>query len=209
MRLLALAFTVLTSTSMFAADLSGKYSVKGSNPGGSAYTGSLTLVRNGESYALTWDSGGISTGIGIAVGDALAVAVGDGCAVAGYQVNAEGGLDGKWIGPQGGVVASEQAVPGVGTTQGLAGDYVVKGTNPDGKPYKGGLGIVVNEGVLRFSWRTGSNFEGYGIQQEGRIAAVWGNAGCGVVLYRVTADGVLSGIWKYPDSTIGNETATR
>jgi hypothetical protein len=209
MRLLVLALTVLTSTSALAADLSGKYSVKGNNPGGSGYNGTLTLVRKGDAYALSWESGGISTGIGVAFGDALAVAVGDGCAVAGYQVNAEGGLDGKWTGPQGGAVASEQAVPGIGTTKGLAGDYVVKGSNADGKPYKGGLGIVVDDPVLRFSWRTGSNFEGYGIQLENRIAAVWGNPGCGVVLYRVTADGILSGIWKYPDSAIGNETATR
>lgn len=210
MRMTALVLATLTSTSVLAADLSGKYIVEGSNPGGAGgYKGTLTIAKAGDAYALTWDSGGISTGIGVVMGDSLAVAVGAGCAVAGYRMRAEGGLDGTWTGPNGGTVASEQAAPGVGTTKGLIGDYVVNGTNPDGKPYKGALNFAMKGDVLRLSWRTGTNFEGLGIEQEGRVASAWGAPECGVVLYRITADGVLTGIWRYPNTGIGNETAKR
>ena len=210
MQILALALATLASTSVFAADLSGNYIVEGSNPGGAGgYKGTLTIAKAGDAYALTWNAGGTSKGVGVVIGDSLAVAVGAGCAVAGYQTRAEGGLDGAWTGPNGGTVASEQAAPGVGTTKGLLGDYVVNGTNPDGKPYKGGLIVAMKDDMLRLSWRTGSNFEGLGIEQEGRVAAAWGAPECGVVLYRITTDGVLTGIWRYPNTGIGNETAKR
>ncbi len=209
MRLLALAIAVATSTSTLAADLAGNYAVTGSNPGGAGYQGTLVIAKSGSAYSLTWNSGGITTGVGLVIGDSLAVAVGEGCAVAGYKISPEGGLDGAWTGPKGGAVGTEKGTPGVGTTKGLVGDYVVNGINPDGKPYKGGLAIAAVEGVLRFSWRTGSNFEGYGIEKDGRIAAVWGTPNCGVVLYRIGADGTLAGSWQYPGTGIGNETATR
>lgn len=210
MRLTTLVLATMASTSVLAADLSGKYLVEGSNPGGAGgYKGTLDVTKAGDAYALTWNAGGISKGVGVVIGDSLAVAVGAGCSVAGYRTRAEGGLDCAWTGPNGGTVASEQAAPGVGTTKGLIGDYVVNGTNPDGKPYKGGLSLAMKEGMLRLSWRTGTNFEGFGIEQEGRVAAAWGAPDCGVVLYRITTDGVLSGIWRYPTSAIGNETAKR
>ena len=209
MRLVATLLAALTSTSIFAADLAGTYTVKGGNPDGKGYQGSLVIAKAGAAYGLTWNSGGIATGVGLVVGDALAVAVGEGCAVAGYRISAEGGLDGLWTGPQGGVVGKETATPGVGTTKGLAGDYVVNGSNPDGKPYKGGLSIAKTDGVVRFSWRTGSNAEGFGIEKDGYAAVAWGNGPCGVVLYRVGKDGGLDGIWRYPGTVEGSETATR
>lgn len=209
MRLIAFLLAALTSTSMVAADLSGNYTVKGSNPGGQGYQGTLTITRAGSAYGLTWNSGGVSTGVGLAIGDALAVAVGEGCAIAGYRISAEGGLDGQWTGPKGGVVGKEKATPGVGTTKGLAGDYVVNGSNPDGKPYKGGLSVAKTDGVLRFSWRTGSNAEGFGIEKDGYAAVAWGAPTCGVVLYRLGKDGNLGGVWRYPGTVEGSETATR
>lgn len=209
MRLIAVLLATLTASSLFAADLSGSYVVNGNNPDGKGYKGTLTIAKAGAAYGLTWNSGSISMGVGVTVGDALAVAVGDGCAIAGYQINAEGGLDGRWSVPGGGAVGSEKATPGVGTTRGLVGDYVVSGNNPDGKPYKGGLIVAVTDGVLRFSWRTGSNFEGYGVEKDGHAAVTWGPGACGVVLYRVGKDGILNGIWRYPGTGIGTESATR
>ena len=209
MRLTAVLLATLTSTALYAADLTGNYTVKGNNPDGKGYQGTLTIAKSGAAYALTWTSGSVSTGVGVAIGNALAVAVGDGCAIVGYQISAEGGLDGRWSGPTGGAIGSEKATPGVGTTKGLIGDYVVNGSNPDGKPYKGGLIIAEPDGVLRFSWRTGTNFEGYGVQKDGYAAATWGPGACGVVLYRVGADGNLNGIWRYPGTGIGTEMVTR
>lgn len=209
MRLIAALLTTLTASSLFAADLSGSYAVNGNNPDGKGYKGTLAIAKAGAAYGLTWNSGGISKGVGVVVGDALAVAVGDGCAIAGYQISAEGGLDGRWTGPQGGVVGSEKATPGVGTTRGLVGDYVVSGNNPDGKPYKGALIVTRTDDILRFSWRTGTNFEGYGVDKDGHVAVTWGPGACGVVLYRIDKGGSLDGIWRYPGTGIGTETATR
>lgn len=52
----------------FAADPVGTYTVEGTNPGGgSAYKGSVTISKTGETYRVIWLVGGtryIGTGIG-------------------------------------------------------------------------------------------------------------------------------------------------
>ena len=40
-------------------------------------------------------------------------------------------------------------------------------------------------------------------------SACGGKGACGVVLYRVAKDGSLNGIWRYPGTAEGSETATR
>jgi hypothetical protein len=203
--------TAIASASAYAGNQT-RYGVEGDNPGGGGYRGTLTITTTGDIHRLVWETGSTSTGLGVRLGDALAVAVGgDECAVVAYRVNAEGGLEGVWATPKapavGKQLGSETAVPGVGTTQGLAGDYVVSGSNPDGKPYKGGLTVFKEADHWRFSWRTLSNFEGYGIERSGRIAVAWGAPTCGVVLYRVDAKGNLDGLWKYLGGAIGAERA--
>ena len=193
-----------------AAPATQTFSVVGSNPGGEPYKGSLTMSTVGAISRMTWQVGSTSSGLGVRFGDTLAVAVGgDECAVVGYRINAEGGLSGIWASPNDRVAGTEQATPGVGTTRGLAGDYVVNGSNPDGKPYRGALSIFKEVDHWRFSWRTGSNFEGYGIEKDGRIAVAWGAPSCGVVLYQVDANGNLDGIWKYRGTAEGIESARR
>jgi len=193
-----------------AAPANQTLNVVGSNPGGGPYKGSLSINTVGNVSRMTWQVGSTSTGLGVWLGDTLAVAVGgDECAVVGYEINPEGGLDGIWAAPGATAAGREQATPGVGTTRGLAGDYVINGTNPEGERYRGALSVFKEADHWRFSWRTGTNFEGYGIERNGRIAVAWGAATCGVVLYDVDANGNLDGIWKYRDTAEGTETARR
>lgn len=210
MRLLPL-FLLLSLSPLCAADLAGTYAVNGKNPNGTAYKGSLTISKAGNAWKVDWKTGSESSGMGVEMGDMLAVAVGGAeCAPVAYRVSPEGGLTGVWTMPGGGMVGSERATPGVDTTQGLAGDYVVNGKNMlDGSAYKGGLSIFKESDHWRFSWRTGTNYEGYGIESDGRIAVSFGAATCGVVLYRIQPDGSLKGLWKYRGTAGGTEDAVR
>lgn len=65
----ATAFTAaLFVGPVFAAEPAGTYRIEGSNPGGgSAYSGTVTVTRTGETYSVIWVVGGtryIGTGIG-------------------------------------------------------------------------------------------------------------------------------------------------
>jgi hypothetical protein len=59
---------VLTAAAAFAADPVGSYTVQGNNPGGgSAYTGTVTISRTGDTYRVVWVVGStryVGTGIG-------------------------------------------------------------------------------------------------------------------------------------------------
>jgi hypothetical protein len=71
MRLFAIVAAVLALTvaaPVVAADLTGDYTIEGSNPGNKGhYTGTVTVRRTGETYSVVWVVGGtryIGTGIG-------------------------------------------------------------------------------------------------------------------------------------------------
>lgn len=209
MRACAFTLSILCAASAPAAELAGNYQIEGKNPGGAPYSGKLAIKRAGGAYKLTWTTGTESVGVGIVVGDMLAAAIGIECSLAAYRTAPEGGLIGSWTWPTGGASGSEKAAPGVGTTQGIVGDYVVNGTNPNGRPYKGGLSVARKDDWLQFSWRTGTNFEGWGMDRSGRVAVTWGQPGCGVALYKIGADGTLTGTWRLPGGKTGSETAKR
>jgi hypothetical protein len=57
---------VLAGTAAFA-DPVGRYDVAGTNPGGSTYSGTVTVQKTGDTYKVTWNIGGSQyngTGIG-------------------------------------------------------------------------------------------------------------------------------------------------
>jgi hypothetical protein len=62
------AFVLATATAAFAADPVGRYRVEGTNPGnGSAYSGTVTVEKTGETYRVVWTVGNaryVGTGIG-------------------------------------------------------------------------------------------------------------------------------------------------
>ena len=69
MRSMFVAVAALCSlaTVAFAADPVGTYDVDGRNPSGSAYEGTVTVKKTGDTYEVVWEVGGtryVGTGIG-------------------------------------------------------------------------------------------------------------------------------------------------
>ena len=150
----------------------------------------------------------VSRGIGVQVDDVVAVAVGGAeCAVVLYRVAADGMLQGRWVGPAGGKPGEETATPARDKAEGVEGDYLVTGKNASAHPTRR-TGRRARRRALASVVAPGSNFEGYGLSATA-ISASAGFAECGVVLYRVAADGALDGIWKYYRTGIGGERASR
>jgi hypothetical protein len=93
------AIMLLAITTAFAADPTGRYSVQGTNPGnGSAYSGTVTVEKTGETYRVVWVVGGtryVGTGIGDRNFIAVSYRSGDSSGLALYGANG-GNWDGVW-----------------------------------------------------------------------------------------------------------------
>lgn len=95
--------------------------------------------------------------------------------------------------------STNTAAPAPSAPKNIAGEYEANGTNPDsGSPYKAALTITPREDVFQFSWKSGQNdYDGVGVVQENAVAVAFTNGkdgdGCGVVLYKIAADGSLDG----------------
>lgn len=77
----------------------------------------------------------------------------------------------------------------------LEGEYSVLGRNPDGSPYQGRVTITVKNGVAFFRWQiTGETYHGQGPLNGNSLVIDWGDAD--PVIYRINADGSLSGTWS-------------
>jgi hypothetical protein len=67
-RSIAVAFLMLAAPALAWADPTGTFQVKGINPdNGQQYGGTVKVVRNGETYNVTWNIGGqeyVGTGLG-------------------------------------------------------------------------------------------------------------------------------------------------
>ncbi|MGH9872414.1 MAG: hypothetical protein ACRD9S_08105 [Pyrinomonadaceae bacterium] len=83
----------------------------------------------------------------------------------------------------------------------IAGEYTVSGSNPNGSPYKGALEVIRHGDVYQFRWNAGQQYDGIGISNGNVVAVAFtGGAegtGCGVVSYKILADGTLDGVWGY------------
>ncbi len=80
-------------------DLEGTYDIEGKNPDGQAYKGTLKVKKDGDGYTFNWDAGRLTSGFGIKGGDFIAVGVGGKqCSFVGYDIQADGTLQGKWGG---------------------------------------------------------------------------------------------------------------
>lgn len=98
----------------------------------------------------------------------------------------------------------------------IAGSYDASGTNFDGGgAYKASLVVTPRDDVYQFSWQSGSNtYDGVGVVTDNTVAVAYTDGdngkGCGVVLYKIAADGSLdgkSGYWGV--NTAETEKATR
>ncbi|MBV9347819.1 MAG: hypothetical protein JOZ70_02735 [Pseudolabrys sp.] len=95
--LLASSALVALTTLAHAADPTGSYAVEGTNPGGgSAYRGSVTVERTGDTYRVVWVVGSTRyVGTGIGNKDFIAVSYRSGNDTGLALYGAEGG---NWIG---------------------------------------------------------------------------------------------------------------
>ncbi len=204
--------TAPTSASAPAAlkDISGKYTVTGSNPDGGTYKGTLEVISHGDVYQFRWSAGTQYDGVGVTNGNVVAVAFADGangkgCGVVDYEVTGDGALDGRWGYWGVDEAGSEKATRSGGS--GLAGDYDAAGKNPDGKEYKSKLTVEPAGNIYRFVWSNGS--DGVGIKQGTNVAVGIGGKRCGFVAYQIKSD-VLDGIWGgYGTDKTGTEKATK
>jgi hypothetical protein len=78
-------------------DLDGVYDITGKNPEGKEYKGTLTVIQSGDGYTFDWDTGNTLSGFGIKADNYVAVGFGgQKCSFVGYDVTADGTLEGKW-----------------------------------------------------------------------------------------------------------------
>lgn len=85
------------ATRTSGTDLEGKYDITGKNASGKDYKGTLEIKKDGEGFTFAWNAGTTFTGFGIRAGNYVAVGFGGKqCAFVGYDIQADGTLDGKW-----------------------------------------------------------------------------------------------------------------
>lgn len=189
--------------------IAGDYHVHGKNPDGRPYEGALRIVQKGEAYALTWETGGTTHGVGVLSGEKLIASYGDpACGVVAYRKRS-GSLDGVWAMSNSTQRGTETATAAQSDTATLSGDYIVAGRNTDKTPYKGALFVKENEGKVALMWRTGPDSRGFGFQTGDTIAAAFGPATCGVVAYSLAPEGALDGRWTFLEGGFGSEQAQR
>lgn len=111
--------------------------------------------------------------------------------------------------------SSTSSTPAPVVTKDISGQYDVTGTNEGGKGnYKGALEVIKRGDVYQFKWNAGRTYDGVGVQTDNAVAVSYtegsDGTGCGVVLYKIGADGSLdgkAGYWGKNDDE--SEKATR
>lgn len=114
------------------------------------------------------------------------------------------------------VTANSGSTTSGSTQRDISGAYEITGTNENGAGnYKGTLAVTSRGDVYQFSWDTaGKKYDGVGVQTGNRIGVAFAEGsdgkGCGVVLYKIGADGTLDGKAGYwGNNASESETAKR
>lgn len=94
--------------------------------------------------------------------------------------------------------ASSNSSSSSATPKDISGNYDVTGTNEGGGGnYKGTLEVIDHDDVYQFRWSAGKDYDGVGVQTDNAVAVSFSEGtsgkGCGVVLYKIGADGSLDG----------------
>lgn len=92
--------------------------------------------------------------------------------------------------------ATTPSAPVTPEDQGLlkASNYSVAGTMPNGRAYSGTCMITaLGGGQYKFEWRAGGIYVGTGKLEGDMISVNWGSSA--PAIYKVNADGTLSGTW--------------
>ncbi len=108
------------------------------------------------------------------------------------------------------------STPAPSVPKNIAGEYDANGTNTNGgSPYKASLLVTSRDDVYQFSWDSnGNKSDGVGVMTDNAVAVAYTDGtngkGCGVVLYKIGADGSLDGKAGYWGvNSAESEKATR
>jgi hypothetical protein len=114
------------------------------------------------------------------------------------------------------VVGNSAATAATPASEDLGGTYDISGMNENGAgAYKGTLAITNRGDVYQLSWDTaGKKYDGVGVRTGNTVASAFASGdsgeGCGVVLYKIGADGSLDGKAGYwGNNSSEAETAKR
>jgi hypothetical protein len=185
-------------------EVAGIYRVSGTNPNGRAYRGMVALSREQDKVAVTWWIGEqVLHGTGRRAGKTLVVNWGDADPVI-YETGVGGVLDGSWADS----TATETLVPvAISASEPRTprpGKYKAEGRNPDGTAYSGTLTLTKRGEAYHLSWAIGStSYQGRGSLRNNLLIVDWGSST--PVIYALTGDGRLSGLW---DAGRGEEILT-
>ncbi len=223
---LALSSTLSNSTAQGRLVFEGNYAVKGNNPDGSPYSGTMNIALFGDGYKITQNfSGSIYRAIASNVGDYLAAAsVNSGVPqVTLYRVSAPNTLSGYWQDYDNNQEGAEDAILGgrffsfvpsapVANTWNYAGTYSVRGNAPDGTTYTGAMQLSVYGSGYRASFSSGGQvWRGIGSYIGNYFAIAWNAGGvASVTIYEGNPrNGEFNGVWQdYNNSKEGYEYAT-
>lgn len=85
------------ATRKSGTDVEGEYDIAGKNPEGQEYKGTLKVKKEGLGYSFVWSAPDTLEGFGIKAGELIAVGFGGKqCSFVGYDIQADGTLDGTW-----------------------------------------------------------------------------------------------------------------
>ena len=225
--LLVVASPISAKPQAQTTDLTGSYSVSGTNPTGTTYIGTLDIsssqgtLSNGTAYQLKWTiNNQTSTGLGVLYSsNTFAVAFGDtNCVLNIYDLsNSQGNaITGVWSNISTQSFGSENLT----FTKSLASDhvsaqYAVAGTNPDNTTYKGNMVLDGYGLIYNMTWTVGSaTNKGVGLllaNPAGIISAdgATSSAVCNVASYQAL-NGNLYGTWvSVGDKVTGTELAVK
>jgi hypothetical protein len=202
--------------------LDGEYTVNGTRPDGTPYTGSLSITSVGsdsfdnDTYELTWTIGQAEIdGLAIYHDDILSAAFGaEDCGLITYSLHSDGKFAGTWSDIGSEEFGIEMATVANGATLGgIAGQYSASGVSGEGEPYNSQLSIQGHGMVYSLIWTEESEApeHGIGLLEYQGLSAVYGNEdnSCGIISYTVTDNYELIGVWaNTADGKLGSEVAS-
>ncbi len=91
--------------------------------------------------------------------------------------------------------------------QSVGGNYLVRGTNPNGSTYNGTAEIMPRGNVCRIAWHVGSEWRGICMISGNSFAASYRSGDTfGLLIYQLQPDGTLTGVWTLGANSTGTET---
>lgn len=210
-------------------NFAGTYSVRGTNPDGTTYTGSMVVTPYGDGYRVTQTiaDGTVIRGIGNDMGSYFTVAIQSGAVpgIAIYRVAQPTVLEGFWQDYESLKEGSETLSVAAGSSfpvpspinpnarNDYSGTYSVSGTNPDGTTYTGSMVVTPYGDGYRVTqtYADGTVWRGVGNDiGDYFVAAYLSNAEPTVQIYQRDRSNALSGYWQsYGNTKEGQETAIR